>query len=87
MGQVEHKEKFLLLLHLGCAVHLLGSVRGGQGSWSGGRGGGFPLAVRRRRREAALPHESSSLPSLLCEKVIAAGQCGQATHVQKIHFL
>lgn len=87
VGQVEHEEEVLLLLHLRHAVHLLGGVGGGQGSGRGGRRGGFPLAVCRRRGDAALPHQSPSLPPLLGQNVLTMGQRGQTTHAQKVHFL
>lgn len=90
MGEVEHKEEVFFLLQFIGAVHLLGSVGGGEGRWGrwgSWRRGGLPLAPYSWRREATLSEHPPPLPPLPLKKLVAMGQRGQAAHTQKVHFL
>lgn len=71
MGQAKHVEEVFLVLQLGEAVHLFrgeSGAEGGNGCHSRTRG--LPLALYRRRGDAALSQHPPPLPPLLLHQEV-----------------
>ena len=83
MRQSEHGEEALLILQLGCSVHLLR----GEARAELGRRGRSAFRVQGGRRGAALPEHPPPLPSLLLHQLISPAHRGQAERSQELQFL